>query len=415
MEGHLKGNILDDHQIARRCVDSLGSEPCLRYWNGEWYRWDGCAYRKTFTDAVKKRIHTVLHRNRSRSVSRSAVGSILETMRLETLIEGTTVPCWLSEKPKYPADEIVSARNGLLHVPGLLRGRSALLPHTPSFFTLNALDYDYRTDATCPQWERFLNELWCDDAESIRTLQEWFGYLLLPDTSHQKFLMMIGPTRSGKGTIARIVRMMLGESNVASPTIRGLSGSFGLWGLVGKTLAIVPDASVKASSSLVELIKSLTGEDALDIDRKNLAPLSGVDLTSRLMVVANQPPAMVDPSGALAQRMIILETRHSWAGKEDRQLTARLATELPGILLWSIDGWRRLRKRGHFRQPRSSRHLVEQYGTALSVNSSKQSVPPHGVATKTITRRESMPFHNINLSWNEKAMQITIRREEQRR
>lgn len=33
--------------------------------------------------------------------------------------------------------------------------------------------------------------------------------------------------------------------------------------------------------SQVELIKSLTGEDALDIERKNLAPLSSINLTAR--------------------------------------------------------------------------------------------------------------------------------------
>ena len=133
--------------------------------------------------------------------------------------------------------------------------------------------------------------------------------------------------------------MMLGEANVASPTIRSLSGSFGLWGLVDKLLAIVPDASVKASSSLVELVKSLTGEDALDIDRKNLAPLSSVNLTARLMVIANHPPVLADPSGALAQRMVILETRRSWAGKEEQKAHGQTAD---GASRHSAMGHRRL-------------------------------------------------------------------------
>ena len=32
---------------------------------------------------------------------------------------------------------------------------------------------------------------------------------------------------------------------------------------------------------------------------------------------------------------------------------------LPGILLWSIEGWRRLRQRGRFEQPESSRELID--------------------------------------------------------
>lgn len=404
---------MDATEMARDCLadNSVGSEPCLRFWNGEWYRWNGLAYGKTSLDAVKKRIVMFLHKNRCTSVGRSTVNGVLEMVRLSALVENTTVPCWLVEKPEFPADQMVAARNGLLHLPSLVRGRSAVFPHTPAFFALNALTYDFRPDATCPKWERFLNELWSDDPESIRTIQEWCGYLLLPDTSHQKFLMLLGPTRSGKGSIARVVRMMLGEANVASPTIRSLSGSFGLWGLVGKLLAIVPDASVKASSNLVELIKSLTGEDALDVERKNLAPLSSINLTARLMVIANQPPVMADPSGALAQRMIILESRRSWADKEDRKLTTKLTAELPGILRWAVEGWRRLRKRGHFRQPTSSRHLVEQYGWVPSISPAIEACPVQSVAAKAVRLVDPMPINNFAVSWDDKTVQITISRE----
>lgn len=390
-----------DWEVASRCLSDTANP--FQHWNGEWYRWDGRAYRKQSSDAVKKAV--VRHCQESRmEVRRSKVGAVLEMMRVAALVEHTLVPCWLSHEPKYPAEQFVAVQNGLLHLPRLVRGRPALVDHTPSFFTLNSLSFAYEAEATCPQWQEFLMELWGDDMESIRTLQEWFGYLLLPDTSYQKFLMLLGPTRSGKGTIARVLRMMLGESNVACPTIRSLSGSFGLWGLIGKTLAIVPDASLKTSSSLVELIKSLTGEDALDVERKNLSPLSAVNLKARLMVIANGPPEMVDPSGALAQRMLILETRRSFAGNEDRKLTAKLLAELPGIFRWATEGWRRLNKRGHFRQPRSSRHLVEQYGYAAELGQSVCSVP----ATLSPAFRNLQSSPGINISVDADGIHINI-------
>jgi putative DNA primase/helicase len=352
-----RNSVLD---VSCRRYERTSRQIILSYWNGEWYRWTGCAYRKISTDEIKKAVFVYLRKTRM-PVSRSTMNAVLEMARLATLVQDSTAPTWLSKRQPHPAEQIVAVKNGLLHLPSLLRGRSTLSPHTPAFFSLNALHYDYQKDAICPQWEQFLSEIWGDDAESIRTLQEWFGYLLLPDTRQQKFLMLIGPTRSGKGTIARVVRAMLGAENVASPTMRTLSGHFGLWGLVGKLLAIVPDASVaKTSHSLVELIKSLTGEDALDIERKSLSPLSSVNLRARLMVIANQVPGMVDPSGALGHRILALETRRSWAGKEDRHLTDKLFAELPGILVWSLAGWRRLQKRGYFRQPQSSQHLVQQ-------------------------------------------------------
>jgi putative DNA primase/helicase len=49
----------------------------------------------------------------------------------------------------------------------------------------------------------------------------------------------------------------------------------------------------------------------------------------------------------------------SFYGREDPALTARLLTELPGILNWSLHGYRRLRQRGYFIQPASAREAIE--------------------------------------------------------
>jgi putative DNA primase/helicase len=57
--------------------------------------------------------------------------------------------------------------------------------------------------------------------------------------------------------------------------------------------------------------------------------------------------------------MLILELGHSFFGEEDPDLTAKLLAELPGILQWAIDGWNRLRQRGHFEQPTSSAGLID--------------------------------------------------------
>ncbi|MGD0897714.1 MAG: hypothetical protein ABR915_07740, partial [Thermoguttaceae bacterium] len=46
--------------------------------------------------------------------------------------------------------------------------------------------------------------------------------------------------------------------------------------------------------------------------------------------------------------------------KEDLSLGTRLAEELPGIFLWSVEGWRRLAKRGYFVQPKSGDALVRE-------------------------------------------------------
>ena len=39
-------------------------------------------------------------------------------------------------------------------------------------------------------------------------------------------------------------------------------------------------------------------------------------------------------------------------------MTDKLLAELPGILLWAIDGWKRLRERGRFVQPTAADEML---------------------------------------------------------
>jgi len=50
----------------------------------------------------------------------------------------------------------------------------------------------------------------------------------------------------------------------------------------------------------------------------------------------------------------MLQTSQSFFGREDKKLFEKLKPELPGILLWAVGGWHRLRERGRFLQPDSS-------------------------------------------------------------
>jgi putative DNA primase/helicase len=56
-------------------------------------------------------------------------------------------------------------------------------------------------------------------------------------------MLMVGPTRGGKGTIARILRDLIGRQTVAGPTLSALGEEFGLAPLLGKSLAIISDHS----------------------------------------------------------------------------------------------------------------------------------------------------------------------------
>jgi putative DNA primase/helicase len=255
-------------------------------------------------------------------------------------------PAWLGEAPRlWPAEEILACRNQLIHLPSLVTNAEYACRATPRFFTPVALDYDFDAAAPRPEnWLAFLNQLWPDDPQSIATLQEWFGYCLTLDTRQQKMLTIVGPPRSGKGTIARVLARLVGDRNVASPTLSSLGDRFGLWPLLGKSVAIFPDARLgrrTESSVAIKRVLSILAEESLAIDRKHM-PVVESKLHTRLMFLSNDLPRFAEVSAALAERMVILRLSRSWFGREDPELFERLAAEIAGILRWAVEGWQRL-------------------------------------------------------------------------
>jgi putative DNA primase/helicase len=174
--------------------------------------------------------------------------------------------------------------------------------------------------------------------------------------------LLVGPKRGGKGTIARVLRAMVGAHNVAGPTLASLGTGFGLQDLIAKPVAIISDARLggKTDSSVVtERLLSISGEDTLTVDRKYRDHWTG-QLPTRIVMLTNELPKFTDSSGALASRFIVFAMTKSFYGRENPRLTHELCTELPGIFNWALDGLERFRERGYFRQPQTSSNAIQQ-------------------------------------------------------
>ena len=95
-------------------------------------------------------------------------------------------------------------------------------------------------------------------------------------TDIQKILLMVGPRRGGKGTIARILTGLVGADNVAGPTLAAFGRTFGMQSLLGKTLAVLSDSRTSGPSrDALERLLAISGEDEIDIDIKFRAPWTG--------------------------------------------------------------------------------------------------------------------------------------------
>jgi putative DNA primase/helicase len=348
--------VLLDHQ------DEPTGARTVRHWRGSWMSWDGPAWsemeHRTVMEGLYRRTERASFWQKKAdqlelqpwAPNRHKIGDLLEAVAaICHLPQRTQPPAWLN--PGHGVTGIVACTNGLLDIT-----TRTLQPHTPNYFNEISVPFDFDPDALEPNgWLDFLDQLWEDDTESIQLLQEWFGYIISGETNLQKILGIIGPIRSGKGTICRVLRGLIGDRNVTAPTLSSFGQNFGMQDLIGKSVAIIGDVRLGSGeqNAVVERLLSISGEDTITLDRKYKDPWTG-QLPTRILFVSNELPRFGDASGAIATRCLILETRKSYLGEEDKGLTARLLTELPGILNWSLDGLKMLDELGRFTEPQSS-------------------------------------------------------------
>ena len=284
--------------------------------------------------------------------NRQRVNEILHALPGLVLVDDKIeVPAWRGQcAGSHPAKEYVACANGLLHLP-----TRQLIDHTPDHFNLNALGFNFDPAARAPQWDKFLKSIWPKDQESIDTLQEIMGYVVAGRWDQQKIFYLLGPKRSGKGTILNIITALLGEANVCSPSLRDLSGNFGLEEAIGKSAIVIPDArqDLTNQAALVERLLTLSSNDPVSVQRKGRVAWQG-KLGVRIFIGSNVVLKLGDKSGVVPSRFVTLKLKISWFGQEDTKLEGKLRQELPGILNWALDGLPRLDKRGGFRLPSSA-------------------------------------------------------------
>ncbi len=340
--------------------------PLLRRWRGNYYRRAGGKYVEIIEEDAKSAIVLHIKKDHTKVVTR-VVSNVMMQLRAEVLLPSTREShSWIADHAgnKFDPRDLICTRNRILHLPSIINDPNYKpIVETPAFFNLNANEFDFvpRCDARTPErWLQFIDEV-MPSPDETKTLQQWFGYALTQKTNQQKILTLIGPKRSGKGTIARVLGNLVGKPNVAGPTLLSFSQNFGLQSLIGKQLGIIADARIggKGMATIVERLLSISGEDCLTIDRKYMPQWIGI-LKSRLMILSNELPRLTDASGALASRMIVLTMKDSFLGREDLYLGDQLESELAGIFWWAVDGYASLLAEGRLHIPKSSeKQLME--------------------------------------------------------
>lgn len=250
----------------------------------------------------------------------------------------------------------INLENGMLH------WRSGeLLPHDPGYYSTNQLPVEYDPKATCPTWKEALAQ-WLPEEEARWFLQEYIGYCLIPDTSLQTTVFLVGGGANGKSTFLEVVMKLYGEKNLTSIPLKRLPKRFEKRYLQDKLVNICPDINPTYMED-VGVIKTIVAGELL---RGEIKSGKSFDFRpfARLIFSANTLPASIDKTEGWLRRMKIVRFPNTFRPDDegfDPRLKQKLMQELPGILIWALTGLRRLKKNGQFTIGKSMVQEEQQY------------------------------------------------------
>lgn len=275
-------------------------------------------------------------------------------------------------------------------------------------FCLNRLNVNFNPDAPEPRaWLKFLAELL--EPGDIPTLQEFLGYCLVPTNKAQKMLVIIGKGGEGKSRIGLVLQEILGPNMNTTSIQKVETNRFARADLEYKLLMVDDDMQMTALPQTSYLKTMVTLEGKMDIERKGQQSVQS-QLYVRFLCFGNGSlSSLYDKSHGFYRRQIILHTKDRPPDRaDDRNLIDKLRTEKEGILLWMLEGLRRLTINGY--EFTMSPQATENLNTAMEDgNNIVQFLKSEGyIRFEQGTRARSVHLYGAYKRWCRENLETTL-------
>ncbi len=214
--------------------------------------------------------------------------------------------------------------------------------HTPDIFSITRIPIEYDPDAKSPFFEEQLSNK--VGPETVRDVQEMFGYCFMPGQKFEKAFLLHGRPRTMKSTTLWALEQLIGDENITSMSLQKLtSDQFApayLFGMAANICADITSTELKNDG----MFMAITGGDLINAGKKYQ---HSIDFrpSSKLIFSCNNIPPTSNKDMAFYRRWVMLRFNRPHNKSEiDPDMKEKMRSELPGILNWALKGLRRIQK-----------------------------------------------------------------------
>ena len=371
---------LDDMGNAKRFTDLFGEEIRYCYIEKKWYYYDGrkwCIDNSGVTErmtdraveAMKAEAKVYLQTDSEdmskafeKHIKNSRSHKSKTAMRNEAMHH---VPILPSQMDRYKM-----ALNTPAGIINLKTGE--LKPHKSEYYFTKITSCDYSATIQCPQWLKFLDEIFNGDKDLIRYVQKAAGYTLTGSTAEQCAFFLYGTGRNGKSTFIDVLRDIWGDyaTNIQPETIMvrnssNSSANSDIARLKGARLvtSVEPNEGVRINEGL---LKQLTGDDTVTA-RKLYSDEFEFKPEFKLWMATNHKPIIRGTDTGIWRRIHMIPFVVQIPEENvDRKLKYKLKAELPAIFKWCVEGCLLYQQEG-LSMPKAVLESVKEYRREMDV------------------------------------------------
>lgn len=318
--------------VANRYAQELAKDGLHASLGGQVLKWSGTHWEHLEDNVLEREVYSFLLK--SEEDDRATKNNVVNAVKA-TLLH-------LPPLAAPPLETVVlPARNGYIWIDA---GAVTLRPHDKGLGLRHCIQCDYAPSVGAPaRFLAFLAEI-LPDPEVRSRVQEYAGYMFLPDARFQHAQLWLGSGANGKGTLANILQAM--QSRVAAVQLDALDG-FKLTNLIGAPMIYCDEAPQRGINE--QIIKSLIAGELVQVDRKYRDPVVA-RITGKWLVLANHFPTITDQSAGFWRRwdVIPFDVTIPPAARDATLAEYVIRYELSGVLNWAIEGLLRLLARGRF-------------------------------------------------------------------
>jgi putative DNA primase/helicase len=206
----------------------------------------------------------------------------------------------------------------------------------------SVVPWEYHPGTNPSLWYQCLSDWFANEHDAVDALQEFFGYCLMSHARYKKALLCYGESNCGKSTIPFLLRELVGAANMCAVSVEDMDDPRKRAPLRGKlinALTELPTDAMIADGGFKTLVST---EEPIQFDEKYMPSIMDVPIAKHV-IVTNTLPAINDRSRGTFNRLLLIQFNHVIPESEqNKKVWDELRNEIEGVLLWAVEGARRL-------------------------------------------------------------------------